>query len=83
MGTLGVAGHRGVVQRVRAAAKGAGKKTYTILMGKPSPYKLANFPEIEVFVMIADPQVWSCCCMCSMHTRAPSHWEHMGNESAL
>ena len=52
-----MAGYRGVVERVRAAAKGAGKKTYTVLMGRPSPYKLANFPEVEVFVMIADPQV--------------------------
>jgi diphthamide biosynthesis protein 2 len=34
----------------------AGKKTYTLLMGKPSPAKLANFPEIEVFVMVAEPQ---------------------------
>lgn len=25
-------------------------------MGKPSPAKLANFPEIEVFVMVAEPQ---------------------------
>jgi diphthamide biosynthesis protein 2 len=25
-------------------------------MGKPNPAKLANFPEIEVFVMVADPQ---------------------------
>lgn len=25
-------------------------------MGKPNPAKLANFPEIEVFVMLADPQ---------------------------
>lgn len=34
----------------------AGKKTYTLLMGKPSPAKLANFPEVEVFVMVAEPQ---------------------------
>ena len=25
-------------------------------MGKPSPAKLANFPEIDVFVLVADPQ---------------------------
>ena len=37
-------------------AKQAGKKTYTMLMGKPSPAKLANLPEVEVFVMVADPQ---------------------------
>jgi len=39
----------------RAAAAQAGKHTYTLLMGKPSPAKLANFPEVEVFVHVADP----------------------------
>lgn len=33
----------------------AGKKSYTFLMGKPNPAKLANFPEVEVFVLVADP----------------------------
>lgn len=47
VGTLGVAGYRDAIQRLRAAAQAAGKKTYTLLMGKPSPAKLANFPEIE------------------------------------
>ena len=48
VGTLGVAGYRAAIDAVRAAAQRAGKKTYTLLMGKPSPAKLANFPEIEV-----------------------------------
>jgi diphthamide biosynthesis protein 2 len=48
VGTLGVAGYRDAIQRIRSAAQRAGKKTYTLLMGKPSPAKLANFPEIEV-----------------------------------
>ncbi len=30
----------------------AGKKTYTVLMGKPAPAKLANFPEVEVWVQV-------------------------------
>lgn len=34
----------------------AGKRTYTFLMGKPGPAKLANFPEVEVFVLVADPE---------------------------
>jgi Putative diphthamide synthesis protein len=34
----------------------AGKRTYTMLMGKPNPAKLANFPEVDVFVMVADAQ---------------------------
>lgn len=56
MGTLGVAGYREAVDAVRALARRAGKRTYTLLVGKPSPAKLANFPEIEVFVLVADPQ---------------------------
>lgn len=56
MGTLGVAGYQGAIESIRRLAKQAGKKTYTMLMGKPNPAKLANFPEVEVFVMVADPQ---------------------------
>ncbi|PRW20179.1 diphthamide biosynthesis 2 [Chlorella sorokiniana] len=56
VGTLGAAGYADAVQRLRRAAAAAGKKTYTLLVGKPSPAKLANFPEIEVFVLVADPQ---------------------------
>lgn len=46
-----------VTERIRNLAQGAGKKTYTFLIGKPTPAKLANFPEIDVFVLVADPQV--------------------------
>ena len=56
VGTLGVAGYRDAIESIRHLAKAAGKKTYTMLMGKPNPAKLANFPEVEVFVMVADPQ---------------------------
>lgn len=56
MGTLGVAGYQDAIESIRRLAKQAGKKTYTMLMGKPNPAKLANFPEVEIFVMVADPQ---------------------------
>lgn len=59
VGTLGVAGFRDAIDAVRNLAQAAGKKTYTLLMGKPSPAKLANFPEIDIFVLVADPQVES------------------------
>ena len=36
-------------------ASRAGKKTYTVLMGKPAPAKLANFPEVEVWVQVRLP----------------------------
>jgi diphthamide biosynthesis protein 2 len=57
VGTLGVAGFLQAAEEVRRLARKAGKRTYTILMGKPSPAKLANFPEADIFVMIADAQV--------------------------
>ena len=57
VGTLGVAGYLEAAEQVRKLAHAAGKKTYTLLMGKPSPVKLANFPEIDIFVLIADAQV--------------------------
>lgn len=56
VGTLGAAGYGDALWQLRKAAQLAGKKTYTMLMGKPSPAKLANFPEVDVFVMVADPQ---------------------------
>lgn len=56
--TLGTAGYKEAVEAVRKAAAGAGKKTYTLLMGKPSPAKLANFPEIEVSVRGAVVDLW-------------------------
>jgi diphthamide biosynthesis protein 2 len=46
-GTLGVAGFRSALERTRALAEAAGKKTYTFLVGKPNPAKLANFPEVR------------------------------------
>ena len=66
VGTLGVAGYLDAVENVRKLAQAAGKKTYTLLMGKPTPAKLANFPEVEVFVLVADPQVvFVSACTCS------------------
>ncbi len=56
VGTLAANGYKESINALRVAATKADKKTYTLLMGKPSPAKLANFPEIDVFVLIADPQ---------------------------
>jgi diphthamide biosynthesis enzyme Dph1/Dph2-like protein len=44
--TLGCSGYKEVLAGVRHIAQAAGKKTYTVLMGKPNPAKLANFPEV-------------------------------------
>lgn len=52
VGTLGVAGFRDIIGRVRTLAEGAEKKTYTVLVGKPNPAKLANFPEVMPFHLL-------------------------------
>ena len=40
----------------RDRIRGAGKRCYTFLVGKPNVAKLANFPEIDVFVLVACPE---------------------------
>ncbi|CAK9174467.1 unnamed protein product [Ilex paraguariensis] len=35
---------------------GAGKKAYTLVMGRPNPAKLANFPECDVFIYVSCAQ---------------------------
>ena len=41
-------------ESLRAAAVAAGKTPYVFVIGRPSPAKLANFPEVDVFVAVAD-----------------------------
>ena len=55
VGTLGVEKYRDVIEKCRDTIKSSGKKAYTFLVGKPNAPKLANFPEIDVFVVIACP----------------------------
>lgn len=52
-GTLGVADYLQVLSDLKQLCKNAGKKTYTFIMGKLNPAKLANFMEIDCFVLIA------------------------------
>lgn len=56
VGTLGVSQYVDLVDRVKQLLIAAGKKYYTIVVGKPNPAKLANFIEIEVYVLIACPE---------------------------
>jgi len=56
VGTLGVANFNDVIARLRELIKKSGKKSYTFLVGKLNPHKLANFPEVEVFVLVACPE---------------------------
>lgn len=55
-GTLGVSEYLDVIARLRGVAALAGKKTYTFLMGKLNVAKMANFTEIDCFVLVACPE---------------------------
>ncbi|XP_077701450.1 2-(3-amino-3-carboxypropyl)histidine synthase subunit 2 isoform X2 [Canis aureus] len=54
-GTLGVAQHREALTHLRNLTRAAGKRSYVLALGRPTPPKLANFPEVDVFVLLACP----------------------------
>ncbi|KAI6014347.1 putative diphthamide synthesis protein-domain-containing protein [Pisolithus marmoratus] len=56
VGTLGVASYLSVITYLRNLLSRATKKSYTISVGKLNPAKLANFMEIECFVLAACPE---------------------------
>jgi len=56
VGTLGVASYLPLISRIRKLLARAQKKSYTISVGKLNPSKLANFLEIECFVLVACPE---------------------------
>ncbi|XP_074077716.1 2-(3-amino-3-carboxypropyl)histidine synthase subunit 2 [Macrotis lagotis] len=51
----GGAGHREALAHLRKLVQAAGKRAYVLSLGRPSPAKLANFPEVDVFVLLACP----------------------------
>jgi diphthamide biosynthesis protein 2 len=56
VGTLGVSDYLQVISRLKTLIEAAGKKSYTIVVGKLNVAKLANFAEVEVFVLVACPE---------------------------
>ncbi|CAL8293459.1 unnamed protein product [Lota lota] len=56
VGTLGVADYLTIIQQLKETIRRAGKKSYMFAMGKINVAKLANFQEIDVFVLIACPE---------------------------
>ncbi|KAG8890206.1 Diphthamide biosynthesis protein 2 [Tulasnella sp. 332] len=56
IGTLGVAQYLPMIKRIREQLTRAQKKVYTVSVGKLNPSKLANFMEIECFVLVACPE---------------------------
>ncbi|XP_026731754.1 2-(3-amino-3-carboxypropyl)histidine synthase subunit 2 [Trichoplusia ni] len=45
-----------IISRMKQLCKVNGKKSYIVSVGKPNVAKLANFPEIDIYVMIACPE---------------------------
>ncbi|KAH6902623.1 putative diphthamide synthesis protein-domain-containing protein [Coprinopsis sp. MPI-PUGE-AT-0042] len=56
VGTLGVADYLPLIKHLRSILAQYHKKSYTISVGKLNPSKLANFLEIECFVLVACPE---------------------------
>jgi len=53
VGTLGVKKFQLAIAHLRALIKKAGRKSYTLAVGKLNVAKLANFQEIDIFVCVA------------------------------
>ncbi|XP_030029165.2 2-(3-amino-3-carboxypropyl)histidine synthase subunit 2 isoform X1 [Manduca sexta] len=45
-----------IISRMKHLCKVNGKKSYIVSVGKPNVAKLANFPEIDIYVLIACPE---------------------------
>lgn len=56
VGTLGVANYLSIIQQLKETIRRAGKKSYMFAMGKLNVAKLANFLEIDIFVLVACPE---------------------------
>jgi diphthamide biosynthesis protein 2 len=55
-GTLGVSGNIAIIDRCKRVVEAAGKRWYSLVVGKPTPAKLGNFAEIDAFVLVACAQ---------------------------
>ncbi|XP_026875167.2 2-(3-amino-3-carboxypropyl)histidine synthase subunit 2 [Electrophorus electricus] len=56
VGTLGVASYLTIIEQLKECIHKAGKKSYLFAMGKLNVPKLANFLEIDVYVLVACPE---------------------------
>lgn len=56
VGTLGVADYLSIIEQLKETIRKSGKKSYMFAMGKLNVPKLANFLEVDIFVLIACPE---------------------------
>ena len=51
-----LAGYKDVVAVVKRVLRRAGRKAYTFVMGKLNVAKMANFPEVDMFILVASAE---------------------------
>lgn len=56
IGTLAVENYLEIIKYLKELLKNVGKKVYIISIGEITPPKLANFPDIQIFVLISCPE---------------------------
>ncbi|XP_065308629.2 2-(3-amino-3-carboxypropyl)histidine synthase subunit 2 isoform X1 [Dermacentor albipictus] len=56
VGTLGVKNYLSAIGHLKKLIRNAGKKPYTLVTGKLNVAKLANFQEVDVYVLVACPE---------------------------
>ncbi|XP_076062733.1 2-(3-amino-3-carboxypropyl)histidine synthase subunit 2-like [Oratosquilla oratoria] len=56
VGTLGVSDYRSIIRRLKDVIKAAEKKSYIFAVGKPNEPKIANIPEVDIYVYVACPE---------------------------
>ncbi|KAM7308494.1 2-(3-amino-3-carboxypropyl)histidine synthase subunit 2 [Ixodes scapularis] len=56
VGTLGVRNYLTVLDHLKKLIRSAGKKPYILAVGKLNVAKLANFQEVDVYVLVACPE---------------------------
>ena len=55
-GTLGVGDYLAIIERLKKLVHLAGKKSYTFVVGKLNVAKLANFMEVDAYVLVSCPE---------------------------
>ncbi|RKP12337.1 diphthamide biosynthesis protein [Piptocephalis cylindrospora] len=56
VGTLGVASYMRIIEHLKGVIRAAGRKSYLFVMGKLNVAKMANFPDVDAFVLVACPE---------------------------
>jgi diphthamide biosynthesis protein 2 len=56
VGTLGASSYLPLLAHLRRIIKRAGRKSYTVCVGKLNPAKLGNFAEVQAWVLVACPE---------------------------